>query len=154
MNYADRIMQFHLAELEGLTAEEKVVYLRDMLHAEIGARHNRVARCIDSIPGGTTRQVAWLLIVLSDAPGRTLTYEHIAASMEFMSGSYHTLSSIQTAAKHARAALRKTGWPVTVETAYGVGYRLTVRQGWVPPWTLPPPSAGIDRSHWIRSGGA
>ncbi|MCK9513577.1 MAG: helix-turn-helix domain-containing protein [Pigmentiphaga sp.] len=149
MSWTERTMRLHADFMEGMTDAERVAYLQDMLAGEITNRGLRIARCIDAVPGGLGRRPAALLVILSDAPGRTLTYDHIAARMEEQVGSYTTLSSIQTAVKHARAALRQTDWPVTITTETGVGLRMTMRDGWQPPWTLPPPSA-LDRGAWVR----
>lgn len=151
MSWTEKVMRLHRDVMDGMSDAERVVYLEEMLRGEISARSARIARCIDAIPGGAERLAAYLLVLLSDAPGRTLPYDFIAARMEELSGSHHSLASVSTAVKKARAAIRRTDWPVSIETVTAVGYRMTIRDGWAPPWTLPPPSAGLNRSHWIRS---
>jgi len=31
-----------------------------------------------------------------------------------------------------------------------MGLRMTLRDGWVPPWTVPPPSAVANQDQWVR----
>lgn len=69
--------------------------------------------------------VARLLLILSAASGRTLTYGYIEQAM-FDCGIHRmTDDSLRTTVKHARQALRQLDWGVEIETTSTIGLRLT-----------------------------
>lgn len=144
--YAMRAHRQMIAEME---PEEAIRYLLEQLEGEHDARMLRVARVADTMHG-IMRTPAALILTLSDAPGRTLSNDFIAARLEALTGSYHNPRSIQSALKHARAAIRTAALPCEIVTVTGMGLRMTLRDGWVPPWTVPPPSAVANQDQWVR----
>lgn len=76
---------------------------------------------------GLTPQPARLLLILMASPERILADDTIASRIRDLSSEYPTKSAIVSAVKHARRALRSTGW--RIETITSIGYKLTVRTG-------------------------
>lgn len=118
--------------LASLTPEERCQYLIDVIEMRTDAYRQRVA---DLVSFHTMdRRSAHLLMILWENEGRFLTWDNIASQIEFFSNvdvADHAL--VQSSVKRLRRALKGTGWPIEIETAYGLGVRI-VRSD--PEWDL------------------
>ena len=101
-----------------------------------GPSSQRLADVASAIPTARGEGLR-VLAVLFAAPGRMMAYDTIAADLRNLTGEYPDMEQIRTGVKRARAALRASGLPISIEGMYGVGYRVVADPSWHPPWLAP-----------------
>jgi len=120
--------------LDGMTDAEKV----DALLAHVGVLTCDVIAEISGVmeATGLAFAPAQTLFDLYQMKGRIATHGFLAARAEATPrGFYPGPRALASRMKLIRPRLRELGWPVFIEPAYGIGYRLTVTDAkWVAPW--------------------
>lgn len=77
---------------------------------------------------------AQVFLALYDAKGRTVLYETLLARLEDVTHRFQVnVQNLASQVKRLREKLRNLGWPVKIETSYGMGYRLILKD---PQWAL------------------
>lgn len=83
-----------------------------------------------ALPVRLTAQQALLFLILWEAKGRVLTYDHVQNRMFDATAERKTRGALVTTAKRLRRNIEELGWPVRIVAHNDVGYRMEVEEGW------------------------
>lgn len=124
---------FHRAFISGMTPEEAVKYLLEVVEIDLASSRELYARIKDAVPKADRRSTQYLDILWTARP-RVLTYGFIARKIEMLSGSYPDSLSINSGIKRLRRALEQTDYPIQIINHNGIGYSLNAPDDWQAPW--------------------
>lgn len=126
--------QDHSEIIRGMTDAEAKTYLLDVVQSSSSRLKVNAAHIIDlAAADGVSLALkpAVLLALLYESKGRIVVYDVMLDRLEFMTGMRGSDTvDVHTTLKNARKALSRLGWPVAVDTVYGLGCRLTVSGDW------------------------
>lgn len=124
---------FHREFIEDMEPDQQIAYLLEVIEIGMAADRERYALIKDHVPKAARRDVQMLSILWEGRP-RIMTYGAIAQRIEWISGSYPDDESIRSTIKRLRRALEQTDHPIDIIVHYGIGYSLSVPDGWQAPW--------------------
>mgnify|MGYP005852103737 CR=1 FL=1 len=125
-----------LPELDGLSFRDQRDFLLEIVMRDRALRRDELSRLRDarggrSIPRGS----AITLLALLERPGRTVSHDHLSTRLEEGGHGWQTKVHLVSHIKRLRQSLARLGWPVTISTFYGTGYRADITDpAWTPPW--------------------
>jgi DNA-binding response OmpR family regulator len=127
----------HTPDIEGLTDKEAVEYLLDFIQSANQRRYQSTADLMDLITGQGGRvgtSPAMLFTILYERKNGTVLFDSIFDAMEMMTGRIERdRTVVATWAKRLRRSIGPPlNWPVEIKSAYGLGYRMNVPDGWSP----------------------
>lgn len=84
-----------------------------------------------ALPVRLPASAGWFMLALWQSRGRVVSYDDIAERIWNATAHRPSEGAVKTSAKRLRRVIEQTGWPVSLESHYSIGYRLIVlAPGW------------------------
>ena len=118
--------------IKGLNAEDARDYLADVINGDRDELREMYAAVASTMDKPMQRKSLWIFALLFTNAGRVLTYETIKDKHRLYFGyDVYETPIVASWVKRLRKDIKKEGWPVTIETLYGIGYRMQ-KTDWTP----------------------
>ncbi len=112
------------SQISALKPEEAVELLLGMLDGEQDSPVDKVALLLEMATSKISKRNAALLVYFWDHLGKYCRSDEVDEFLTRAAGKDVTGEARRTAVKHVRAFIKEEGYPVALETVYGVGHRL------------------------------